>query len=130
MCKSTYNAPFFRFHRRFALFRHLNNRRKILISFIIRFNMHTAWVSCCSTCKYALAHLFASGGNNAICSEQYWPVKGFKFGHLCPPRTTIVPYKIVIFFKSRIIVAWEHFTVGIYINTCTFGLFKQLLQIC
>ena len=56
-------------------------------------------------------------------------VETFKFFFLFPPGISIVSCQVLVFLQLRIVMCGKHFAVGIYIYSCTFGLFQQFFEV-
>ena len=62
------------------------------------------------------------GRNDTVCGHQNRAVKTFKFFFLLPPRIAVVSDKVLVLFKSRIIVRRKHFGVGVNVDARSFRL--------
>ena len=119
--KAADNFARFYFPRRGAALCVFDNTRKILFFADIAFNMNAARKTRHARRIQAVLIAFF-GRNDTVCGHQNRAVKTFKFFFLLPPRVAVVSDKVLVFFKSRIIVRRKHFRVGVNVNTGSFRL--------
>ncbi len=66
---------------------------------------------------------------NTVGGHKDWSVKTLKFFFLLPPCIAVITNKMMVFFKSRVIMCRQHFRMSINIHSGAFGLFEQHLHI-
>ena len=100
----------------------LNDWRKILLSV----NVPDAGVGNSCRGKYAILIAFLRG-HETVCSKENRCRNVCKFFLLILPCGAEVALEMGIFFQFRIAVRRKHFSGGIYLNACPFGLLQQEL---
>ena len=69
------------------------------------------------------------GRHHAVGGHEDRTVKGFEFLPLFPPCIAVVPGKMAVFLKERIVMGRKHFPMSIHVHTGPLCLFQKHLQI-
>ena len=128
--KTTYNLTVLDFRRCLTLLGHLDNLGEVLVAVSIGQDvLPTRITGGIGSENTILIIGVGQWRYNAVGSKYYRAIERTEFFFLTPPCVAIITHEVLIFLEYWIVVAWEHFAMGVDINARPFSLLEELFEV-